>query len=189
MSPSELAYDTYRLCRLNDPDSTGARSKNIAKVEPYSINTNPVRPLYPSSLQPITMTTTTASTVPAKTRINLNSMENTPTNSSPSSSIGASQNIRIRQPASHHSDFLVPNPAYPTPSPPPLSNSSSHTAAPILLSESLSHGSLQQLPTYNGRSTGLTASRNNSPSIPADFHSSMVRMIHTLWQQHFCSHP
>ncbi|UJR20854.1 hypothetical protein I4U23_023964 [Adineta vaga] len=191
MSPSELAYDTYRMLRLNDHDSINTRTKNIAKVEPYSIHTNTVRPLYPSSstLKPITMTNTTATTtttttdLPSKARISLNSIQNTPTNLSTSSS---SMSSKIRQSNNHHSDFLVPNTRFSPSSPAPLSNSSSYTTPPVLLSESLSHGSLHHLPTinsslFNGRPTGLTSSRNNSPSIQPDFHSSM----HTLNNYNF----
>ena len=195
MSPSELAYDTYRMCRLNEHDLINTRTKNIAKVEPYSINTNTVRPHYQSSsaiLQPVSMTnklpaittttTTAAAAIPSMGRINLNSMENTPTNSS--------MNSNIRQPHVHHSDFLVPNPSYPKPSPPPLSNSSSYTTPPVLLSESLSHGSLHQLPTvasssFNGRTAGLTSSRHNSPLMQADFQSSIVRSINSLFYHIF----
>jgi hypothetical protein len=176
MPVSELSYDAYRFRRLNDPDQITARPRNVAKVEPYSINTNTVRPLYQSS-QPITTTA-----APSKARIILNSMGNTPTNSSTSSSAGSLGGM-IRHSNIRHSDFLVPNPAYSQ----PLSNSSSYRTPPILLSESLSHGSLHQLPianipSYNGCTNTLTSSTNNSQekyrsSRKGDFHSSMVRLI------------
>jgi hypothetical protein len=174
MPSSELSYDAYRFRRLNDQDSNTTRPRNIAKVEPYSMNTNLIRPLYQSS-QPITET----SVVPSpKARIHLNSMGNTPTNSSTSSSAGSLR----------HSDFLIPNSAYLKPHPQPLSHSSSsYTTPPILLSESLSHGSLHQLPAanippYNGHTTGLPSSKNHSQdkyqsSTLRDFQSSMVRII------------
>jgi hypothetical protein len=188
MPSSELSYDTYRFRRLNDHDQmTTTRLRNVAKVEPYSINTNMVRPLYQSSSsQP------TSTTVPSKGRIILNSMSNTPTNSSTSSS-AASLGGTIHHPNVRHSDFLIPNPVYSTAPPPrssqPFSNSSSHTTPPstsILLSESLSHGSTHRLPNTNnislsnGRSTGLTSSINNSSqkypsSTQGDFHSSKVK--------------
>jgi len=189
MPSSELSYDAYHFRRLNDQDQmTTTRLRNVAKVEPYSINTNMVRPLYQSSsTQPI------STTVPSKARIILNSMGNTPTNSSTSSS-AASLGGTIRHPNVRHSDFLVPNPAYSTPPPPPtsqpLSNSSSSYTTPpstsILLSESLSHGPTHRLANtnntslYNGRSTGLTSSTNNSPqkyqsSIQGDVHSGKVK--------------
>ncbi|CAF0986323.1 unnamed protein product [Rotaria sp. Silwood1] len=195
MPSSELSHDAYCFRRLNDHDSTTIRPRNVAKVEPYSINTNTVRPLYQSTSQPMTMTTTTTTTAPAaittttatvavplKARINFDSMGNTPTNSSTSSSAGSLGGM-IRHPNVHHSDFLTPNPAYPTLSSQPLSNSASYITPRMLLSESLSHGSLHQLPSanipsYNGRTTGLTSSTNNfqqkypSPT-QGEFHSSM----------------
>jgi len=185
MSSSDLSYDTYRFCRLNDHDSITTRPRNIAKVEPYSINTNTVRPLYQSSLQPVTMTT---AVVPSKARISLNSMENTPTNSSTSSSAG-SHGGRLRHSNIQHSDFLTPNPPYPTPPLQPVSNSPSYITPPILLSQSLSHGSLHQLPaanspSYNERTTGLTSSTTNfrqiyPSSTQGGSHSSMVSIINS----------
>jgi hypothetical protein len=186
MPSSELSYDAYRFRRLNNQDQmTTTRLRNVAKVEPYSINTNMVRPLYQSS-QP------TSTPVPPKSRNILNSMGNTPTNSSTSSS-AASLGSTIRHPNVRQSDFLVPNPVYPTAPPPhksqPLSNSSSYTTPPstsILLSESLSHGSKNRLlntnntSLSNGRSTGLISSINNSSqkyqsSTQGDFHSNKVK--------------
>lgn len=190
MPSSELSYDAYRFRRLNDHDQISTtRQRNIAKVEPYSINTNMVRPLYQSSSlsQPI------STTVPSKPRTILNSMGNTPTNSSTSSS-AASLGGTIRHPNVRHSDFLVPNPAYSL-APPPhtsqaLSNSSTYTTPPstsLLLSESLSHGSSHRLPNTNttllsnGRSTAaLSSSINNSSqkyqsSTQGDFLSNKVK--------------
>ncbi len=175
MPSSELSCDAYRFRRLNEPTSNTARPRNIAKVEPYSMNTNTVRPLYQSSQTPVETTV-----VPSKARINLNSMGNTPTNSSTSSSAGSLGGM-IR-----HSDFLTLIPAYLKPLPQPLSHSSSsYTTPPILFSESLSHDSLHQLPTanipsYNGSTNGLPSSKTNSQdkyqsSIQRDFHPSMVR--------------
>ncbi|CAF1131336.1 unnamed protein product [Adineta steineri] len=181
MSSSDLSYDTYRVCRLNDHDLITPRSKNVAKVEPYSINTITNRPHYQSSsaLQSIPMTTaTTTAAVPSKTRISHNSIENVQTNLSTSSSIASHGGI-IRHPNVHHSDFLMP---YPIPSLQPLSNSSSYTTPSKLLSDSHSYGSLQQLPTinsslYNGRNTDFISSKNNSPqsystSMQSDLHSN-----------------
>ncbi|CAF2819700.1 unnamed protein product [Rotaria sp. Silwood2] len=196
MPVSELSHDAYRFRRLNDQESTTIRPRNVAKVEPYSINTNAVRPLYQSTSQPMTTTTTittaattTTSAVPLKARINLDSMGNTPTNSSTSSSAGSLGGM-IRHPNVHHSDFLTPNPAYPTLSSQPLSKSSSYIAPPILLSESLSHGLLHQLPSanipsYNGRTTSLASSTNNfqrkySSPKQGEFHSSMHTFSPTL---------
>jgi len=191
MPSSELSYDAYRFRRLNHqdsapaPTSTTTRPRNIAKVEPYSMNTNTVRPLY-QSLSPSKPTMETTG-VPSKARINLNSVGNTPTNSSTSSSAGSLGSM-IR-----HSDFIMPNPAYSKPLSQPLSNSpSSYTTPPILLSESLSHGSLHQLPnanipSYNGHTTtGLHSLKNNSQEkyqsyIQGDFPSSMVKIINILW--------
>ena len=49
MPSSDLSFDAYRFRRLNDQDQmTSTRLRNVAKVEPYSINTNMVRPLYQS---------------------------------------------------------------------------------------------------------------------------------------------
>jgi hypothetical protein len=193
MPSSELSYDAYRFRGLNDHDQmTTTRLRNVAKVEPYSINTNMVRPLYQSS-QPIT------TTVSSKGRNILNSMGNTPTNSSTSSS-AASLGGTIRHPNVRHSDFLTPNPAYSTAPPPshtsqPLSNSSSYTTPPstsILLSESLSQISPQQLSNtnnnslYNPRSTALISSSPNSPqkyqssSTQGDFYSGKVKIIEIL---------
>ena len=195
MPSSELSYDAYRFHRLNDQDQmTTTRLRNVAKVEPYSINTNMVRPLYQSS----SISQPTSSTVPTKGRTVLNSMGNTPTNSSTSSS-AASLGGTIRHPNVRNSDFLVPNPAYST-APPPhttttsqtVSNSSSYTTPPstsILLSESLSHTSPQRLIntntnnsfSQNGRSTALNSSlNNNSPqkyqsSTQGDFLSGKVK--------------
>lgn len=61
------------------------RPKNIAKVEPYSMNNNPTRPL-------------------SQARIELNSMGNTPTNSSTSSSSAISLGGSMMR----YSDFLLP---------------------------------------------------------------------------------
>jgi hypothetical protein len=198
MPSSELSYDAYRFRGLNDHDQmTTTRLRNVAKVEPYSINTNMVRPLYQSSSlsQPTTITT-----VSSKGRNILNSMGNTPTNSSTSSS-AASLGGTIRHPNVRHSDFLTPNPAYSTAPPPPphtsqpLSNSSSYTTPPstsILLSESLSQVSPQQLSNmnnsslYNARSTALVSSSPNSPqkyqssSTQGDFYSGKVKIIEIL---------
>ncbi len=189
MPSSELSYDAYRFRHLNNQDQmTTTRLRNVAKVEPYSINTNMVRPLYQSSSssQPI------STPVPSKSRNILNSMGNTPTNSSTSSSV-ASLGSTIRHPNVRQSDFLVPNPVYSTAPPPhksrPLSNSSSYTTPPstsILLSESLSHGSANRLLNTNNtllsneRSTGFISSTNNSPqkyqsSTQGDFHSNKVK--------------
>lgn len=200
MPSSELAYDVYRFRRLNDQEqmtSTAnptSRLKNVAKVEPYSINTNMVRPLYQSSpspsaslpstkiIPPPPSTTATKTTVPplSQARTILNSMGNTPTHSSASSSAG-SLNGMIRHPNVRHSDFLVPNPAYapPTAAPPPapyvlpsashrpqpVSNSTSYATPPPpsrLLSDSLSQRSaINNAPLYNGRSTNLSAPIND----------------------------
>jgi hypothetical protein len=196
MPSSDLSFDAYRFRRLNDHDQmTSTRLRNVAKVEPYSINTNMVRPLNQSLLSQPTITTT-PTTVPSKPRIIPNSIGNTPTNSSTSSSV-ASLGATIRHPNVRQSDFLVPNPSYSTPPPPPrhisqpLSNSSSYTTPPstsILLSESLSHGSPHRLSNtnnsslYNGRSPSLASSTNNSqqkyrPSIQGDIYSTKVKYI------------
>lgn len=183
MPSSELSYDTYRFRRLNDTDKVtssmpAARLRNVAKVEPYSINTNMVRPLYQSS-QPT-----------STTRIHLNSTGNTPTNSSTSSSVASLGNT-IRHPNIRQSDFLIPNPGYSKTSSQPqsqaMSNSSSYTTPPstsALLSESLSNLSTHRLPhttnnsLYNGRSTGLTSSTikpsppKNQSSLNNEFYSN-----------------
>jgi hypothetical protein len=189
MPSSELSYDAYRFRRLNDPDqmTPATRLRNVAKVEPYSINTNMVRPLYQST----SLSQPTSTTVPSKAHMIPNSTGNTPTNSSTSSS-AASLGGTIRHPNIRHSDFLIPNPSYSTAPPPyvsqPLSNSSSYTTPPstsILLSESLSQGSANRLPNntplHNGRSTGLIPSTNNSPqkyqsSIQGDFYPGKVKI-------------
>ncbi len=165
---TEFSFDAYRFRPLNNQDSIGIRPKNIAKVEPYSMNTNTVRPLY--------QTTTETTVVPSKARINLNSLGNTPINSSTSSSAGSLGGV-IR-----HSDFLLPNPTYSK----PLPNVSSYATSPILLSESLSHQlSTANVPSSNGHTTGLISSKNTSQekyqsSIQGDFHSSLVRIINRL---------
>jgi hypothetical protein len=172
MPSSELSYDAYRFRRLNDsaPMTTTTRLRNVAKVEPYSINTNMVRPLYQSS------SLSQPTTVSSKAHMIPNSTGNTPTNSSTSPS-AVSLGAIIRHPNIRNSDFLTPNPSYSTAPPPPpphvsqpLSNSSSYTTPPstsILLSESLSQGSVNRLPSntslHNGRSIGLIPSTNNSP--------------------------
>ena len=188
MPTSDLSYDAYRFRRLNDSDqqmSTATRLRNVAKVEPYLINTNTVRPLYPSSS--ISTTAPTVPPAPAKARVVLNSTGNTPTNSSTSSS-AASLGNTIRHPNILHSDFLIPNPSY-SAAPPPshtsqtLSNSSSYATPPsTLLSESLSQGSTQRLMNnnnslHNGRSTGLInpPQKYQSPPTQGDFHSSKVK--------------
>lgn len=175
MPTTEHSFDAYRFRRLNEQDSLITRPRNVAKVEPYSMNINTVRPLYPSSMsQPSTEPTIG---VPSKARINLNSMGNTPTNSSTSSSAGSLGGM-IR-----HSDFLMSNSAYPNLI--PNTSSSPYPTPPNLLSESLSHGSLHQLPSanipsYNGHTTTGMSSLKNNPqdkyqsSIQGDFHSSMV---------------
>lgn len=183
MPSSELTYDAYRFRRLNEQDPvTGTRSRNVAKVEPYSINTNMLRPLYQLS----SSSQATNTTQPSKTHNIPNSIGNTPTNSSTSSSV-ASLCGTIRHPNVRNSDFLMPNPAYstqPTPPPPPppppppshtsqpLSNSSSYVTPPstsMLLSESLIHGSSRRLPStnnnssfYNALSNSLTSSMSNN---------------------------
>jgi hypothetical protein len=171
MPKSEISYDAYRFRRLNDQNSVSTRPRNIAKVEPYSINPNTIRPLYQS---PSNTIPTITPAVPTKARINLNSMGNTPTNSSTSSSAGSLGGM-IR-----HSDFLMPYPAYSIPS--------SYPTPPILFSESLSHGSLHQLPaanmpSYNGRTTGFPFQQKYSSSMQGDFQSSMVRIINRLYDQ------
>ncbi|CAF3541406.1 unnamed protein product [Adineta steineri] len=181
MPSSELSYDAYRFRRMNDHNqmasTTAARPKNIAKVEPYSINTNTVRPLYPLSSSQLIGTPTTPTTIPSKTRIVLNSVGNTSSNTSASSSAGSlggtihHQNVR-------YSDFLTPNPTFSTPTPlssshisQPQPNSSSYIpnqSTSMSLSETLSHGSLQRLPNnnnttllHNARSTNIVPSLND----------------------------
>ncbi|CAF4370739.1 unnamed protein product [Rotaria socialis] len=188
MPSSELSYDAYRFRRLNEHDQmTRTRLRNVAKVEPYSINTNMVRPLYQSSSSKLMATTIMAQ---SQSRTALNSMGNTSTNSSTSSA--ASLSGTIRHPNVRDSDFLVPNPAYSTPPPPQLSHTchppstSSSLATPLttsmLLSESLSHGSPRRLPNtsnpslFNAHSNSLASSVNNSKqryqsSTQPDLHS------------------
>ena len=186
MPKADVSFDAYRFRRLNDQNSTPTRPRNIAKVEPYSINPNTIRSPYQLSSSPQPNIITTATTIPTKVHINLNSMGNTPVNSSTSSSAGSLGGGMVR-----HSDFLTPNPAYPIPPSQPLSNSSSpYPTPPILFSESLSHGSLHQLPaanipSYNGRTMGLPSSTNNfqekySSSMHGGFQPSMVRIINRL---------
>jgi hypothetical protein len=194
MPSSDLSFDAYRFRRLNDHDPmTTARLRNVAKVEPYSINTNMVRPLNQSLSSQLPTTITTPTAAPSKARTILNSMGNTPTNSSTSSS-AASLGGTIRHPNVRQSDFLVPNPLYSTPTPPPshisqpLSNSSSYTTPPstsILLSESLLHGSPHRLSNtnnsslYNGRSPSLASSNNSQtkyrPSTQGDIYATKVK--------------
>lgn len=202
MPTSEITHDAYRFRRLHEQDQMAkTRLKNVAKVEPYSVNTNLVRPLYQlAASQPTTTTTTTTSTTstmaPSKTRTTQNNVINSLTNSSTSSA--ASLTGTIRHPNVRNSDFLVPNPTYSTTVPPPplhqsqpLSNSSSYITPPtsLLLSESLSHVSPQRIPHTNhtslpnGRSTNLAATVNNfkekyQSSTQPDFHSGKVK--HTL---------
>ena len=193
MPSSELSYDAYRFRRSNGNDPLTARPKNIAKVEPYSINTH--RPLYQSSAtQPITVASTITVNTPSKARVTQNSMGHTPTNSSASSSAGSLAGM-MRQPKILHSDFLEPNPAYSARSIPlpscqttsqSLSHSSSYTAPPMRLSESLSHGSLHRLPVthtafYDEPAYSLTSSRQHPQekhrsSAQGKFHSSIVRI-------------
>ena len=193
---SDLSYDFYRFRLLNEQEPIMMRSKNIAKVEPYLVNTNTNRPLSQLSSQPIskttaTMTTTTTTTsAPSKARINLDSMGNTPTNSSTSSSTGSFGGM-IYPSHIRYSDFLIPNPAYQTPSSQSLSKFSSHTTFPTLLSESLSHGSLHQLPaancsSYNEHATDLTSSINNFQQTYPSFtqgniRSCVVRIINRFY--------
>ena len=213
MPTSDLAYDVYHFRRLNDPEpiTPATRLRNIAKVEPYSINTNMVRPLYQSSAlsQPTsTIASSKAHTIP-------NSTGNTPTNSSTSSS-AASLGGTIRHPNIRHSDFLIPNPSYSSAPPPPppaslhasqsLSKSSSYATPPppplstsILLSESLCQGSANRLPSntslHNGRSTGLIPSTNTSPpkhqsTTQGDFYPGKVQPLFRnehIFFTHFCS--
>ena len=193
MPSSELSHDAYRFRRLNGNDPTTARPKNIAKVEPYSINTH--RPLYqPSATQPITVASTITVNTPSKARAMQNSLGHTPTNSSASSSAGSLAGM-MRQPKILHSDFLEPNPAYSARSIPlpcrttsqSLSHSSSYTAHPMLLSESLSHGSLHRLPvthtffddepTYSLTSSRQHPQEKHRSSVQGKFHSSIVRRV------------
>ena len=221
MPSSELSYDAYRFRRLNGPDpmkssvNPTSRLKNIAKVEPYSINTNMVRPLYQpttspsSSSQPSTKITTPALTTRSTTAVvpsssavlsqghsTLNSMGNTPTPSSTSSSSAGSLTGMIRHPNIRQSDFLVPNPTYSTVPPFPtnlmdtfqsVSNSSNYSPAPstsMRLSESLSQDPSQsylrhQTAFQNGRSTSLASSINEHQQkqrmLPnEDFHPNKV---------------
>ncbi|CAM4895290.1 unnamed protein product [Rotaria socialis] len=201
MPSSELSYDAYRFRRLNDQDSTVVRPRNVAKVEPYSINTNTVRSQFqstPSTFQSPSISTTNMTTpvVPTKPRTNLDSMGNTPTNSSTSSSIGSLGGI-IRHPNILHSDFLTPNPIYPTSTSQPLSNNSLYTKPSILSAEPLSQDSLQQLPTansppYNERTIGLTSAPNTfqqqyPSSIKGDFYSSMQNFSPSLNKNDYSS--
>lgn len=196
MPSAELSYDAYRFRRLNDQDSSSSRQRNVAKVEPYSINTNTVRPLYqsssPTTAQSGPMSNTTVPTIPSKARINIDSMGNTPTNSSTSSSAGSFGSM-MRHSNILQSDFITPNPAYPTLASQPLPNSSFFMKPSMPPSEPLSHGSLHQLsaaniPSYNGRATSLTSSTNTfqqpyPSSTQRDFHASMVRIIIRLYDQ------
>lgn len=207
MPSSDLSYDTYRFRRLNDSDqqmSNATRLRNVAKVEPYLINANNVRPLYQSSSIAQSIPATTPPPPPpqaqAKTRIILNSTGNTPTNSSTSSS-AASLGGTIRHPNILHSDFLIPNPSYSTTSQPAshtsqtLSNSSSYATPPsTLLSESLSQGSIQRFSNntnnnllHNGRSTGLinSSQKYQSQPVQGDFHSSKVRKQKSFRKENF----
>lgn len=58
MPSSEVVCDSYHFRRSNEQDqvplsmNSASRLKNVAKVEPYSINTNIIRPLYQSSTSP-----------------------------------------------------------------------------------------------------------------------------------------
>ena len=197
LTPSpDRSYHYYRSRLLNEQEPIMTRSKNIAKVEPYSINTNTNRPLNQPTTKATTTTaattttTTTTTVAPLKARINLDSMGNTPTNSSTSSSAGSLGGM-INPSHISYSDFLVPNPAYQTLPSQSLSNFSSYKTLPILLSESLSHGSLHQLPainssSYNLHTTGLTSSINNFqqtyPSLTqGDIRSSVVRIINRFY--------
>ena len=189
MPSSEFSIDSYCFHCFNDHDSImNGRQRNAAKIGPYLINTNMVRPLYQSlSSQAIT------TTAPLKSRSTLNSMGNTLTNSSTSSSI-VSLGGTIRHPNIHQSDFLVPNPSYSTSFPAktqPLSNSSSYATPPstsMLLSESLSQEISHRLSNTNHISlsnehhTNLMTSKNNSPikyplHVRIDLHSGKVELI------------
>ncbi|CAF1583217.1 unnamed protein product, partial [Adineta ricciae] len=186
MPTSELSHEAYRFRRLNDHDqmtNSTTRLRNVAKVEPYSINTTMNRPLYQASSTQMTAhnippppRTTSAS---AKARIILNSVGNTPTNTSTSSSAASLGGV-IRHQNVRQSDFLIPNPSYSTPAaktitvpaPPPSHtfqpfSSSSSYPAPQSTSMSSSHGPPHQLSNnnnktllYNGRSASVASSLN-----------------------------
>ena len=159
--PTDISSDAYRFHRFNEPDSSNRRPKNIAKVEPYSMNNNATHSLYQSP----------ATAPSSKARIDLNSMGNTPTNSSTSSSSAVSLGGMIR-----HSDFLIPHSTYSKSQ--PLSNSSStYITPPMPFSESLVHDSLHQYPSYNGQKNDSPSAISNQSSLTKDLHASMVRII------------
>lgn len=178
MPSSELSSDAYRFHRSLDHDPSSARPRNVAKVEPYSFNTN-------------------MATSPSKARIILNSMGNTSSNSSTSSSAASLAGMN-RQSNACQSDFLVPHPAAhlipPAAAPSQSLSNSSYTTPPMLLSESLMHGSLHRLPAvenalYNEHPTGLAFSSNNAQQkyrslTQADLRARIVRLVDP-----FDSHP
>ena len=146
-SPSlDMSSDVYRFQQQDS--NVQRRPKNIAKVEPYSMNNNTTRPL-------------------SQARIELNSMGNTPTNSSTSSSSAVSLGGMIR-----HSDFLLPI----------SKSSSSYIPPPIPFSQSFVDDSLHQYPSYNEQRKDLPLPISHSQdkyqsSLPKDLHASMVRII------------
>lgn len=167
----ENSSDAYRIIRFNEPEPTMRRPKNIAKVEPYSMNNNAIHSLYQS---PATAVSSTSSS--SKARIDLNSMGNTPTNSSTSTSSAVSLGGMIR-----HSDFLTPHSTYSKSQPLPNS-SSTYITPPIPFSESFVHDSMHQHPSYNGHKNDLPSAISNSQdkyqaSLTKDLHASMVRII------------
>lgn len=216
MPSSELSYDSYRIHRLNDQDQISgsspstSRLRNVAKVEPYSINTNMVRPLYQSSVSssplkpstkiiPAPAATSTTTTQAFQQRAGLNSVANPSAPASISSSAAPVSGL-IRHPNVRQSDFLVPNPTYSTATPTQtvsqraqsLSNSSSYATPPktMTLSESLSQIEPQRSTNnhayYPGQSKGLVPSINDFPQKPrplstqADFRGNKVMIYHCL---------
>lgn len=198
MPSSELSYDAYRFHRSNDYDPMGHnRPKNIAKVEPYSINTTNNRS------QPATTTTAmtqnfVSTPPPNQARSFLNSMGTTSTNSSSSTSslLGMNRHANVLQ-----SDFLVPHRAHsprfvappPPPVPPAISQPSYPPAQPsspssiLFLSESVPHSSLHSLavanhslshtPTARLLSSNKNSTEKSRSLTPRDFYSHSVRTI------------
>lgn len=161
MPSSDVSHDAYRFHRSMDQDSNLLRPKNIAKVEPYSINNNTFRPLYstgtPTQSSSMTINSNNKLVSGETNKARISSKHNEPTSIHISAT---SMPSMIRHSNVLQSDFLIPNPAFlskhsplslSSASPPAvlvsqsLSKSSSQTAPQMLVSKSLEHGQSHQL--------------------------------------------
>lgn len=180
MAVTEISPDAYRFRRLNEQDPSGIRSKNIAKVEPYQMNTstNAIRPLYQSSSN--SQTTATGVIPSSKACINLNSMGNTPVNSS-SSSAGSLGNGLIR-----NSDFILPNPVVQYPKTQPIPPNFYPNQPSIFAMDSRPHGSLPSSSKNHFQDPYQTIPHNDfhsSTQIPANYNQYQPAQINNSRQQ------